>query len=88
MRLSLCAALPVLVVTILPAWADPVLLQCRGYSTTTHDLHEFGVALDTDARQVLDFGHGDGVETTDFTETTIAARMDPCAHGEHASDRE
>ena len=60
-----------------PAHADVTILRCRGENVDTHEKQEVGVALDLEAKRVLDFGQGEGTETTDFTATTIKARLDP-----------
>lgn len=66
-----------LLMAFTPAWADVTFLRCRGADVDTHEPQDIAVALDIDGRRVLDFGQGDGVETTDFTATTIKARLDP-----------
>ena len=60
-----------------PAQAGVTILRCHGEDVITREQHDIGVALDMEAKHVLDFGQGEGVETTDFTATTIKARLDP-----------
>src|SRR5256714_2557099 len=69
-KFSVAALLTVIPLT--GAVAETVSLRCTGQSSKGDPL-EFSVVIDPTARSVLDLGYGRGVQTTDFSETTIRA---------------
>jgi hypothetical protein len=75
LRAKLCG-LALAVMWPTAAFAETVTLRCPDrHAGNPADHITFSIALDPAQRKVLDIGYGQGVETTEFSETQIAAKQ-------------